>query len=57
MVHGDRCQSWPLQEDIRGMKREKETRYEAAMAAYLSKAPTILSDGRGYPSRESLYDR
>jgi len=39
------------------MKREKETRYEAAMAAYLSKAPTILSDGRGYPSRESLYDR
>lgn len=38
-------------------KREKETRYEAAMAAYLSKAPTVLSDGNGYPGRESLYDR
>jgi len=38
-------------------KMEKESRYQAAMNDFLSMEVRKLSDGRAYPSRESLYDR
>lgn len=33
------------------------TAYDAAMTSFLSMPPEPISDGSGYPRRETLYDR
>lgn len=38
-------------------KMEKESRYQSAMDGFFSMEVRVLSDGKAYPSRESLYDR
>ncbi len=37
--------------------KEKESRYASAMGRFLSTEATTLSDGKGYPGRDDLYDR
>ena len=38
-------------------KMEKESRYQSAMDGFFSMEARELSNGKRYPSRESLYDR
>jgi plasmid stability protein len=36
---------------------ERESRYASSMESFLVREPRPLSDGTGYPDRDSLYDR